>query len=66
MTTSKIDPNEVTPRTLVVRCTTCRRPEGPFVYMANGKDYCVACAQKIRDVMRFGSAGRRADDVQID
>jgi hypothetical protein len=57
---------ERTPRALVVRCTTCRRPEGPFVYMANGKDYCVACAQKIREVMRFGSAGRRANDFHID
>ncbi len=65
MTTSD-SPSEITPRTLVVRCTTCRRPEGPFVYMANGKDYCVACAQKIRDLMRFGSAGRRAEDLHID
>jgi hypothetical protein len=53
-------------RALVVRCTTCRRPEGPFVYMANGKDYCVNCAQQIRDLMRFGSAGRRSDDVMLD
>lgn len=54
------------PRTLVLRCTTCRRPEAPFVYMENGKDYCVSCARKIRDVMRFRSAGRRANDIHID
>jgi hypothetical protein len=34
--------------------------------MANGKDYCQPCAQKIRDLMRFPSAGRRADDVHVD
>ena len=61
-----METSELQPRTLVVRCTTCRRADGPFVYMENGKDYCVSCAQKIREVMRFGSAGRRADDVQID
>jgi hypothetical protein len=53
------------PRMLVIRCYTCRRPEGPFVYMANGKDYCMSCAEKIRELMRFGSAGRRSNDVHI-
>jgi len=54
------------PRFVVVRCTTCKRADGPFVYMENGKDYCVSCAQQVRDMMRFTSAGRRSDDIQID
>jgi hypothetical protein len=33
--------------------------------MANGKDYCVSCARKVRDLMNFGSAGRRSDDVHL-
>ena len=65
------DPSTMTtrdrqPRSLVVRCTTCRRPEGPFVYMENRKDYCVACAQKVRDLMRIRSAGRRKTDIHVE
>jgi len=29
-----------------MRCTTCRQTRGPFVYMANGKDYCEGCAPR--------------------
>lgn len=54
------------PRAVVARCTICRRPEGPFVYMENRKHYCVSCGRKIRDLMRFGSAGRRANDIHLD
>ena len=34
--------------------------------MENRKHYCVSCGRKIRDLMRFGSAGRRANDIHLD
>ena len=51
-------------RTPVRWCAACRRANGPFIYLENGKHYCRPCAVEAYEVMRLRPAGRRADDLK--
>ena len=66
-TTAAPDETEVgaapVPRYQVLQCAGCARRMAPYVYMSNGKDYCLPCARQVAFVMRLVPAGKRADDV---
>jgi len=47
----------------VAQCAGCSRRTPPYVYMSNGKDYCVPCARQVARVMRVFPAGRRDGDI---
>ncbi|MEZ4501058.1 MAG: hypothetical protein R3C39_00320 [Dehalococcoidia bacterium] len=48
----------------VVQCAGCSRRTPPYVYMSNGKDYCLPCAKQVARIMRVHPAGKRADDIK--
>lgn len=48
----------------VLRCAGCGNVAPPYVYMSNGKDYCLDCARRIRDWMGAQPAGERAEDLK--
>ncbi len=46
-----------------VQCAGCKRPSDRYVYLQNGKDYCIPCALAVRASLGIRPAGRRADDI---
>jgi hypothetical protein len=44
-------------------CTSCKQPFEKYVYMSNGKDYCVDCARELMALMRVQPAGNRDGDI---
>ena len=46
-----------------LRCAGCNQWGGPFVYLSNGRDYCVKCARGLTALYGYRPAGRRAGDI---
>ncbi len=65
-------PNAATPAPRLVRqgtpkaCYGCGQGDTALVYLQNGRDYCVACAQMIFVVLGLRPAGRRWTDLTLD
>jgi hypothetical protein len=47
----------------VTRCAGCGRALPPYVYLSNGKDYCVPCAREIGSFSLIAPSGERRNDV---
>ena len=48
-----------------VACADCERPIPPYVFLEDGKHYCVECALLVVETERIYPAGRRAEDVTL-
>jgi hypothetical protein len=46
-------------------CADCERPIPPYVYLEDGKNYCVECALLVVETERIYPAGRRKEDVTL-
>jgi hypothetical protein len=46
----------------VITCFGCGGRQAPFVYLGNGHDYCVSCAQIILVELGIRPGGRRWED----
>lgn len=46
-----------------VHCAGCKRASERYVYLRNGKDYCIPCALAIRASLGILPGGRRAEDI---
>ena len=44
-------------------CAGCKRASARYVYLQNGKDYCLACARAVGASLGIRPAGRRHDDI---
>jgi len=56
-------PQPADARRPILRCAACGNVAPPYVYMSNGKDYCVPCARRLSGWMDVKPAGTRADDI---
>ena len=44
-------------------CAGCHRPSAQYVYLENGRTYCVSCARGVLQHLHVRPAGRRRDDI---
>jgi len=45
-------------------CAGCHRPSAQYVYLENGRTYCVPCARGVLQHLHVRPAGRRRDDIK--
>ena len=50
----------------VIQCFGCRQVRPPYIYMENGRDYCLPCARASFELMHLRPAGQRGEDLTID
>jgi hypothetical protein len=46
-------------------CADCQLDRPPYVYMEDGKHYCVECALLVVETERIYPAGQRAEDITL-
>jgi hypothetical protein len=46
-------------------CADCQLAKPPYVYLEDGKHYCVECALLVVTTERIYPAGRRAEDITL-
>ena len=47
-------------------CLSCNRARPPFVYVENGHDYCVECAELSLRTLGLWPVGRRSDEIVLE
>ena len=61
----RIERRKFSRRQAPAACADCERPIPPYVYLEDGKHYCVECALLVVETERIYPAGRRAEDVTL-
>ena len=46
-------------------CADCELPKPPYVYMEDGRHYCIECALLVVETERIYPAGQRAEDITL-